>query len=214
MKLEEYTEDVVCFAMGLVQFLPSGTGNVVRLLCRPSFHPEVCVTVTPTDVVTVALHSGLWHEPSAARMPEFSEHAAVSTDDFEGISHAFNATLAESRRPPKLVVICDGMTASAVRTVAGQSERYSGHAVNDEERRLVKTVLSLALSKARSVQLRNRIAWCGRYVSLQDDPAFPVEPEPSLPQPRVSRLLVLGTPEDRASFHALSGARAADERTT
>ena len=208
MDVEQYTDDAVCFAMGLVEFAPATPGDVLRLVCRPSFHPEVCVTVTPTDLVAVALRSSLRAEPSPARMPEIAEHATVSAGDFEGLCAAFEGALAESRRPPRWVVLCDGMMASAVRTLDGRSERCSGHAVHEEEQRFVKRVLAFALSKVRSVQLRNRLSWCGWYVSSQGDPAFPVEPEPSPAPARVSRLLVLGTPEDRASFHSLHGARA------
>lgn len=213
MKVEEYTDDAVCFAMGLVQLVPETGGDVLRLVCCPSFHPEVCVTVTPADLVAVALRARLWPEPAPARMPEISERAAATPEDFEGLRAAFDAFLAESRRPAARVVVCDGMRASAVRAAGGSTERCSGHAVNQEERRFVRSVLSLALAKVRSVPLRNRLSWCGRYVSSGDDPAFPVEPEPPAEAPRVSRLLVLGAPEDRADFHAAHGAKGAAGRT-
>lgn len=208
MNVEQYTDDAVCFAMGLMQFVPTTPGDVLRLVCRPSFHPEVCVTVTPTDLVAVALRSNLWQEPVPARMPEFSEHAIVTPDVFEALSEVFDEAFAKTRHPSKWVV-CDGMMSSAARTRSGRTDRYSSHTVNDEERRLVKCFLSIALSRLRSVQLRNRLSWCGWYVSSRDDPAFPVEAEPSTPGPETTRLLVMGTPEDRADFYATYGARAA-----
>lgn len=214
MNLEQYTDDAVCFAMGLLQFVPTTPGDVLRLVCRPSFHPEICVTFTPTDVVAVALRSSLWHEPVPARMPELSEHAIVTADIFEALRALFDEALAESRLPSKSVVICDGMMTSAVRIVGGHTDRYSGHSVNEAERRLVKCFLSIARSKIRSVQLRNRLSWCGWYVSSRDDPAFPIEPENSLAPPEVARLLVMGTAEDRADFHAIYGARPAIRKAT
>lgn len=213
MTPKEYTDDAVCFAMGLGQLIPTIPGEVVRLVCRPSFHPEVCVTLTPKEIVAVALHSILWPEPVLARMPEVSERATLSAGEFESIRAAFDHALAESTRPPKWVV-CDGMGVSAVRVRADRIERYSGHAVNEEEMHFVKSVLSLALLKSESVELRNRISWCGRYLYPRDDSAFPIAAEPSLPQPHVSRLLVMGTPEDRAEFHAIFGAKATTRRPT
>lgn len=207
MKIEQYTDDAVCFAMGLVQFAPNTPGDVLRLVCRPSFHPEICVTVTPAEFVAVALRSSLWQEPVPARMPEISERVPVAPGVFEALRAAFDEALAESRLPPRRVVLCDGMTASAMCTQGGRTDLYSGHAVNDAERRFVKDLLSVALSCVRSTPLRNRLSWCGWYVSSRDDPAFPVEPEPSAPATDVTRLLVLGTPDDRAAFHALHGAK-------
>jgi hypothetical protein len=199
----QYTDDAVCFAMGLGRFVPANQADVVRLVCRPSFHPEVCVTLTPREIVTVALRSMLWQEPVPARMPEFSEVASLLSDEFAKICNAFDSALEESEKPPKWVVICDGMSASAVRVRAGRVERFMGHCVNEAERGFVTAALSLALARTRSVHLRNRISWCGRYVNPRDDQAFPVAPEPDFKDPQVTRLLVLGTPQDRADFHAM-----------
>ena len=209
MTPEQYTDDAVCFAMGLGQFVPLDDRDVVRLVCRPSFHPEVCVTLTPEEIVGVALQSMLWDEAIPARMPELSERARLSPGEFETICDAFASALDEANRPPKAVVICDGMAASAARVRGGQTERFSGHAVNEAESRFVTCVMSLALSKTCSIPLRNRISWCGRYATRLEDEAFPIVPEPALDQPEVSRLLVLGKPEDRADFHRLMGSKPA-----
>ena len=185
------------------------TVSLLRLVCRPSFHPEVCVTLTPEEIVAVGLRSSLSSEPIPARMPELSERAPLSEGEFETICNAFASALDEAARPPEWVVICDGMAASAVRLRGGRSEQFSGHAVNDAESQFVVEVMSLALSKISSIPLRNRLSWCGRYATGKQDAAFPVVPEPALPEPQVSRLLVLGKPEDRADFHRLMGTKPA-----
>lgn len=213
MTPEQYTDDAVCFAMGLGQLAPAVAGDVVRLVCRPSFHPEVCITLTPKEIFAVALHHNLSRASVPARMPEISERATLGADDFEDACSAFDRALAESKLPPKYVVIADGIGAAAVCVRADRSERYSSNVANVEEKLFVKHVLSLALSKAKSVHLRNRIAWCGRYAS-RDDREFPVVPEPALPEPRVSHLLVMGSAEERAEFHAISGAGATTRRST
>lgn len=214
MTPERYTDDAVCFAMGLGQFVPTAAVDVVRLVCRPSFHPEICITLTPKEVVAVALHSSLWKEPIPARMPELSGVATLPRGDFDGVCDAFDRALVESSRPPKWVVMTDGMAASAVRVRGGQIDRFSGHAANDEESRFVRLVLMAALSTIKSPELRNRISWCGRYLVPPDPRAFPVTQEPSLPSPQVRRVLVMGAPEDRADFHAIFGAEAIRGRTT
>jgi hypothetical protein len=212
MTPERYTDDAVCFAMGLGQFALAATGDAVRIVCRPSFHPEVCLTFTPEELVAVALRWSLSSEPMTARMPDFSERARLSAGEFEDLSAAFDRALAESKRPPKWVVIADGMSASAVRVLAGRLDRYAGHAVNEQESHFARGALSLAIAKVRTEELRNRISWCGRYVHPRDDRTFPVTPEPSLPKPTISRLLVMGTPDDRAEFHAMFGPGAGPRR--
>lgn len=214
MMAEQYTDDAACFAMGLGQLVPTSADGVVRLVCRPSFHPEVCITLTSKEVVAVALRSSLRKEPTPARMPELSEAATLPDGDFDSVCDAFGQALVESHRPPKWVVIADGMDASAVRVRQGQVERFSGHAVNDEESRFVRLVLTLALSRMKSPELCNRISWCGRYLTPHDAQEFPVTEEPSLPSPKVCRVLVIGAPEDRADFHGIFGAEAVRGRTT
>ena len=148
----------------------------------------------------------LWREPIVARMPDFPERAALSPEELRSACDAFAFALEEAKRPPKWVVICDGMMTSAVLVRDGRVERFFGHAIHDAERRLVISVLSLALSKSMSVPLRNRISSCGRYaVREKDNQKFPVEPEPPLEDRSVSRLLVLGTPQEREEFYARMG---------
>jgi hypothetical protein len=214
MTPEQYTDDAVCFAMGLGRFVPELPVDVLRLVCRPSFDPEVCITLTSDEITTIALHSMLWRQPIPARMIEFGERAELEPREFTQLCDAFTSALRESSHRPKWVAICDGMAVSAVRVRDGQVERYSGHACNDAERHFVRGMLLLALSKATSVLIRNRISRCGQYVSSRDDDAFPIAPEPELEASEVTRLLVSGTPEARAEFHAMMGARPAVRPST
>jgi hypothetical protein len=196
MNLEQYTDDAVCFAMGIGRFVPTGVRDAIRLVCCPSFTPEFSVTLIPGEIVIVALKAMLWPEPIVGRMPEISERASLTPGEYEKIESAFERALAESRLPPKLVLVCDGMRASAVRVHGGTVEQYTGNAVNQEEQEFAKGVLALALSKAQSADLRDRIQ--GR----------PIKADSMRSPENLCRLLVLGEPDARSEFHALFHAKA------
>ena len=78
MQLEQYTADAICRSMGLDAFAPSGP-SCVRVVLRPSFHPEVCVTVAETAgsararMSVVALTEMLWRQHAPRRLPELRE---------------------------------------------------------------------------------------------------------------------------------------------
>lgn len=207
MDPKDYNEDTICFAMGLLRYVPSEAGDALRVVFMPSFHPEVCVTVTRERLVAAALQHSLWGGGQIGRMPEMSEATEVSGDEVDRLDAAFDAAFEESKRPPRWVTVCDGMAVSAVRVRGERQDRYAGHALHPGETLFSKAVLSLALSKVRSARLRNRLSWCGGYLHPRDPETFPVEPEAEMSRPRLSHMLVLGAPEDREDFHALVGAR-------
>lgn len=70
MDLDDYTPDAICKAMGLPSFAEDPAlrehTDCLRVLFRPSFHPEVCVTCWPEQnglaIQTTALLQMLWHE--------------------------------------------------------------------------------------------------------------------------------------------------------
>ena len=142
MDLGRYTEDAVCFAMGVGRFELEGDG--VRLLCRPSFHPEVCVTIRPGEIAMVGLQSMLSLEPVVGCMPEIAERSAIGAEEFGRVDELFERALEESRRPPKWVVIADGMKVSVARRAGDRIDRFAGHAMNEAEKELVEAVMLMA----------------------------------------------------------------------
>jgi hypothetical protein len=207
MHLDAYTDDVICNAMGLGQFEPVGVERAIRLLVKPSFHPEACVTVEPTRLHVVALRSMLWHEPVPCRLPEYAEAMSVTCDQFQRVVEAFDRALAEHAKAGKCITI-DGMPISALRIAGNQRSAFEGQPVGSEQAKFVGEVLRLAHASASSVHLRNRIAECGRYV----DRTFTIEPEPELPN--VTRVMVLGAPDERAEYFDKLQARTAPRPPT
>lgn len=185
-----YTDDVICNAMGLGPFEPVGVERAIRLVLKPSFHPEACITVEPTRLHVVALRSMLWHEPVPCRLPEYAETTTLTGDQFDGIAEAFGRAFAESAKEGQRICL-DGMPVSALRIDGGRRLAFGGQPIGAEHAEFVASLLRLAHASVTSVHLRNRIAECGRYV----DRTFTTEPEPAMPE--VTRVMVLGTPDDR-----------------
>ena len=74
MHLEHYTADAICQAMGLPGFVEESwtqcDGPTLRLLLKPSFHPELCLTLfrekESTRLSVVALAERFWTQVAAA----------------------------------------------------------------------------------------------------------------------------------------------------
>ena len=193
MRLDAYTDDAICNAMGLGQFEHVGGERAIRLLLKPSFHPEACVTVEPARLHVVALRSMLWREPVPCRLLEYAETASLVADQFDRLIGAFDLALAEDANRGELVCL-DGMPISALRIDGDRRWKFGGHPTGSGQSQFVVNLLRLAHASVSSVHLRNRIAEYGRYLSQ----AFKIEPEPELPN--TAGVLVLGAPDDRADY--------------
>ena len=194
MHPDAYTDDAICNAMGLDRFEPVGVDNAIRLLLRPSFHPETCITLEPTRLHVVALRSMLWHEPVPCRLPEYAEVASLSDEQFERAAEVFDRALAENVQKGKCIYI-DGMPISALRIEGGRRWTFDGHPVGKEQARFVADLLCLAHVSVSSMHLRNRIEHCGRYVGCTLGTELD-EPGP----PKLTRVMVLGTPDERGDY--------------
>ncbi|HEY4329847.1 MAG TPA: hypothetical protein VGN88_08925 [Phycisphaerae bacterium] len=192
MRLEDYTDLTICNAMGLSQFDPIGIPDIIRVLLKPSFHPEACITLEPTRLYVVALRSQLWSEPVPRLLPQLSEEVVVSAEEFNITVEAFKGAVAENAGGSSLCV--DGMPYSAVYKKQQQMVRTRGNSFGPGEVAFLGGFLRLAHARVSSIHLRNRIAECGRYV----DRTFVMESEPELRN--TTRILVLGAPEDRADY--------------
>jgi hypothetical protein len=193
MQLDAYTDDVICNAMGLGQFEPPGVSRAIRLLLKPSFHPEVCVTLEPTVFHVVALRSMLWREQIPTRLPEFAQAVAALSAQFETSIESFHRAATEYAAESKRICL-DGMSFSALLRTDNERTTFCGHPSGVEQKAFVAEFLQRAHAMASSVHLRNRIAQCGLYV----DSAFTIEPEPESPD--TTHMMILGATEDRADY--------------
>jgi len=196
MHFDQYTDGVICSAMGIGPFEPLDDLRSIRLLLKPSFHPELCITLHQLRLSIVALRSKLWQEPVphdllqlAAAIPTIPQHFEDTLKSFQ-LAAAANA----AKRPS---VCVDGMPVSAIYKSTEGYLSFSGHPTSSDEICFVVNLLRLANDLAASVPLRNRISECGRYL----DRSFIVEPESNLHD--TTRIVVLGSPKDRTEYLAM-----------
>ncbi len=86
------------------------------------------------------------------------------------------------------------MPVAACLLVVSGSEQFACNPYRSVVADFVSSVIRVAWESCRNPRVRNALGACGRYVDLE----FPREPEP--PEPEVSRIAVLGTPEARAEL--------------
>jgi hypothetical protein len=198
VKLEHYTTDNICLAMGLGRFSNAerfiADGPVYRVLLTPSFDPELCLTCSPeTDggaLVVTALLERFWQNPSRLAIPCAEETIHIDVSDFSALSSLFEEALRSKDKVHKSLVL-DGM-GTVIGVIAPRSMRVRLHVnAHAEATLLVKQLILLAWSRCRLPRTKNALATAGRYVGHQ----FPLEAvEPIGPK---STLAVLGEPREK-----------------
>jgi hypothetical protein len=197
VQLSRYTADAICHSMGLDAFEPAGP-PCVRVLLKPSFHPEVCVTVAEAAdaravLSVVALPEMLSRQTFPRRLPELREEVGVSADvsaeAIAGFSAAFADRDDDSRR-----LCLDGMGVECCRLTAGGVERFAGHVYSPTVSAFVGRLVWWAWVSCRAPGVRNALAECALYMGAE----YPRQSDPERPPTRW--LVVLGTPEARAGY--------------
>jgi hypothetical protein len=202
MRLEDYTPGAICRAMGLPGFREDaalrGSDPSLRLLLRPSFDPEVCVTLltdATEDHVEVRTFPELfWHQPSPAYRPAvFTERVAVGRGVVADLAHGWPeaAGLLDAPGGDRWVVI-DGMPVSAWGRSGGvERELDLNVGAAKEFRHFVTGVIRQLHPVLPAGRCRNGLARAGRYVDLR----LPLDTLPDVDTG--TRLLVLGDDEGR-----------------
>src|SRR5436305_14108874 len=113
MDLKQYPPDVICRSMGLPAFVePGWSSPTLRLLLKPSFDPEVCLTLTggaDARLSEVALAEMLWRQPAPCALPTWSEQVTAPASMISELVADFGAALAAERDPKGRMVCVDGM---------------------------------------------------------------------------------------------------------
>ena len=115
MRQEDYRPANICQAMGLGGFSedPSlaGCARAIRLLLTPSFHPELCITITdstPDACLEVrAFTEHLWPRPVMSRLPVRTGTGAIPGTEFTrliGLAMELGASAG-----PETHLVLDGM---------------------------------------------------------------------------------------------------------
>lgn len=202
MKLEEYTADAICRAMELPAFIEepwtSADNSVLRLVLKPSFHPEVCVTMLrstdETQVVLIALRQNLWYAGSWRILPsdraQFSLPAAVF-DEVVSLFEAMRAAFDPNHR----IVFCDGMGFESCLVSGRNVEKLRAQVINQFGiTTFVGRVLQVAWQGCGEPRVANAFAQAAHYVGLE----YPLKKLPA--EPESTRLMVLGAEQERHDY--------------
>jgi hypothetical protein len=206
MQQEQYTSDAICRAMGLDGFVDrewiSSKASSVRLLLKPSFSPEVCITIARTlssvRLSVIALSEMLWLQPTPCRLMEYRDVVDVSSEQFEEITRDFSSAHNKSRNRRDVIWI-DGMAMDCCWASPEEVRRFGEHALSGRED-FTSRFVTLAWKSCSVPALKNALARCGPYLGL----SLPLEPEPK--PARMLRIIVLGVPEEKSEFFRLLSA--------
>src|SRR5262245_59902795 len=122
--------------MGLDGFLEPGwveaTSAVLRLLLKPSFHPEVCITLKQSPYTTqlsaVVLAEMLWHQRFFRRMQEYREEVTLEPGTFDAAVDGFSKALPNDGSRGNVVSL-DGMRIESCCVSGGQVRRLAENVV-------------------------------------------------------------------------------------
>jgi hypothetical protein len=202
MRTEDYTPDAICQVMGLSRFVDPDWSKshqtVLRLLLKPSFHPEVCVTFTATPTTTTvsvtALCESFWQVGTKIPMPAHAEQRPIARDTVDELERLFMETVRGSGPDGKFIAV-DGMGAEACLVSAQATERYGAHVWRRTEfTRFVARAVEVAWSSCLDIGVLNALARVGEYVDLK----LALVEEPRLPaKPPVTRMMILGEASER-----------------
>ena len=201
MRLEDYTADAICQSMGL-RFIEHSWAQAetptLRVVLTPSFHPELCITLSRTaDAVrlsVVALTRQFWSQGSGVVLPTECEEAHLSSKDFDEVLALFAGVRAGFDTQGRYVCV-DGMGSMACLVSRAGTQRFEAHVSEHRPAgQLVVRLIELAWNACRQPRVRNALAQVARYLSIE----YPVEEVP--PQPATTPLAVLGTPEGRHDY--------------
>jgi hypothetical protein len=206
MLTKQYTSDAICNAMGLPAFidkdLPSPT---LRLLLMPSFDPEVCITLMGAEedarLSVIALMESFYQQPAPCRLPAWKEQVNVSATMVADSFHHFAAAVAAERETTGRMVCIDGMPVDGWHIAETGIMRIAGHPYRPAVSEFVLRIVRLAWELCSGAGVRNGLANCARYVGGN----FPREAVP--PVAERSRVLILGTSEDRSDLLEQLGRR-------
>jgi hypothetical protein len=198
VRIDEYTPDAICQAMGLPSFTEDTSHTPervwLRLVFMPSFHPEVCLTLTGSPqeprVSVVALPSMLWKNASVAVPPGYREATAITLaflTEARAQVHSL-LTAAEADVPG---IALDGMSVAVAAIAAGQSRRLQIHSSSPTACRIIGPLVQSAWQLLSTPLVRNALSRCAWYLGV----ILPEDPEPHPAQAR--QILVLGVEDDR-----------------
>ena len=202
MRLEEYTADAICRSMSLSGFVEQpwlrAENPTLRIVLTPSFHPELCITLAQradsTLLSIVTLLEQFWAQKSMVHLPHEREEVELPAAAFVEISALF-ASAHAMFDPQRRFVCVDGMGSESCLVSRANTQQLEAHV--SEQRatgKYVARTIELAWNSCRQHRIRNALAHAAWYLDVK----YPLQDVP--PSPPITRIAVLGTPEDRRDY--------------
>jgi len=212
VKLDDYTADAICHALGVGQLDPGpvSTGWALRLLLKPSFHPEVIVTLNATDaggcIAEVAVPAlQVWH---AGLFPQVVSRATVdlgadSAADFLARLSSTPTVIGRWMTMDGMVFqsgSIDGMSFDAVLRTPEGARAIADQISEGEESRWIRELLVALHARIEDAGCARALADAASYAGLDL-----ASPEPG---PAPARIGIFGSAEEReALVRAISAAQ-------
>jgi hypothetical protein len=197
MRTELYTADSICKSLGLPSFasdpICTNAKESVRILLKPSFHPEICLTFSDTRVAVVCAQRMIWHQFEPAPMLTDRAEGRLSSESFTQLMTSMDA-IAKPGAAPGIVI--DGMPSELLSFRRGavglQVEGNAGG--RGEFSAFIARAISAAWEYTTNPHCRNALADAADYVGLS------LARVPSPPRKPTIETMVLGPEEDRAQL--------------
>ena len=194
MNLEDYTPDNICRTFGFPGFSDSSfvqLRDAVRVVLCPSFHPEICITITRSLFDVRVFSAMLWVQPSIQFIPSFVCTNDGRSDTFASL-HAAAWNVTELPASHRKTLCLDGMRYHCAIVQAGEVRHLSGNAIcRNELTTFLPPILIATHESAIDHRIKNGIADAASYMDI-DLPRFEV--------PTPTRVAVLGTESDRTEY--------------
>ncbi|WP_282296523.1 hypothetical protein [Stenotrophomonas sp. PS02289] len=194
MRTDAYTDDAICASMGLPLFEHDpaclSAKRALRILLKPSFDPEICLSFVDGAVSVVSARATIRHQFQPAPIPTDRARASLEPG-------SFTALLDDIERVADTAVgsgfMIDGMNAEVALFREGvlvfRVTRVAG--MRDDWAAILGRVIETTWESIESPYCRNTLADAGKYAGL----TLPQETEP-VRKPFVGTV-VLGTEEER-----------------
>ena len=198
MTHEQYTPNAICQSLGMGGFDEPGLSSpTLRVLLKPSFSPEVCITLSGADPIlsVVAATEMICRQLHPCAMATYRERTSIPATIATQMVADFRAVLTANRNEEgRMACIADGMPCVLMLATEAGTDRVECHAFLSVEEAFISSLIRVAWESCHNAGVRNTLADCGRYVGLK------LAREIVTPMPKLFRIAVVGTMDAKADL--------------
>lgn len=194
MRTDSYTAEAICKSLGLPSFDQDPAclqaAAALRLLLKPSFHPEICLTFLDGKVSVVSARFMIWRQFEPSPMLTDRAEGALTDEAFAALL-ASTTPVAKPGDIPGIVI--DGMPVELLCFRGGALALKAGGNASGEgdHATFVGSAITTAWECISNSHCRNSLVDAAEYVGKK----LPRDPE--LPRKPTVETMILGAEEDR-----------------